>query len=494
MINKELKKILLLRTFKNVGLGGPVPPLNLLYIASMVMKVFKNKYELKLIDMGLGPLSLNEIEKALADFRPQIICLSSLVWEADLVHAIAYFAKKLNKGIVVVVEGQLASIAKEYLLQDENIDYCIVGEAEVPMIELLKSLANQMELSKVNGIIYRIDSSYISNKSIAFIDNLDEVSISSSAWDLINVWEYARYPNWNGVLKEKFYIPILTSRGCPFDCNFCCERQISGKKFRARSPENVFSEIMFLHRKYHVNEIHFYDSVFNYDIERAKEICQLIINSGIKLSLSFPHGLRADIMTEELLFLLRRAGTYKLVYGIETAVPRLQHMINKNLDISQVDRIIRKTSKLGVITGGYFMLGFPTETPEEMAQTINFAVQSDLDLAYFFKVTHFQNIFAIYQSNLNPMSENKKKMCIDLCYYAIGGPVQEGTSSPELNNLLLEAQQRFYLSSKRLWWGFIKSSNKITFLKNLLNLLGIISQSYLLRQLTRKNSPIARNV
>jgi anaerobic magnesium-protoporphyrin IX monomethyl ester cyclase len=487
MGNKQLTKILLLRTFKNAGLGGPLPPLDLLYIASMVIKVFKNRYELKLVDMGLGNLSLYDIEKVLDDFSPQIIVFSSLVWEADLVHAIASLAKGKNKNIILVVEGQLASIAKEYLLQDENIDYCITGEAETPMVGLLKSLESQMELSEVKSLIYRTDGNVISNKSGSYIENLDELTISSSAWDLIDVREYARYPNWNGTLKERFYIPILTSRGCPFDCNYCCERELLGKKFRTRSPENVFSEIMFLHKKYNVKEIHIFDSVFNYDVERAKQICRLIIDSRIKLSLSFPHGLRADIMTEELLALLRKAGTYKLVYGIETAVPRLQRMINKSLDIRQVNEVIKMTSKTGIIVGGYFMLGFATETIDEMRQTMNFAVQSDLDLAYFFKVTRFQDIVDIYKSHLNPINGDRKDSCIDLCYYGIQRSAQ-GILPSQLNNLLLEAQQRFYLSRRRLLRGFVKSPRKISFLKNLSNLGTIILQSYLVGQLVRKDS------
>jgi len=466
-------------------LGGPVPPMNLLYMASTVMQAFSGKYELKLVDTGLGGLSLGDIEKVLRDFCPQVIVLSSLIWEADLAHSLALLAKKQDKNTIVVIEGQLASIAKECLLEDENIDYCVVGEAEIPIVELLKYLENQLELSDVKSLIYRSDGKVISNKDY-FIGNLDEITISSSAWDLIDIREYARYPNWNGALKEKFYIPILTSRGCPFGCSFCCEREVAGKNFRGRSPENVFSEIMFLHKKYAVREIHIFDSVFNYDIERAKQICRLIIDSGIKLSLSFPHGVRADIMTDELLALLRKAGTYKLVYGIETASPRLQRMINKNLDVRQTNQVIRKTSGAGIIVGGYFMLGFPTETIDEMEQTINFAVQSDLDLAYFFKVTHFRDIVDIYKSPLNPIRGVKKGTCTDLCYYGTKRSAQD-ISPSELNNILLGAQQRFYLNRRRLWRGFVKSPHKVTFLTNLSRLAALILQSYLMKQLSGAN-------
>ncbi len=479
------KKILLIRTYESVGIGGPLPPLELLYVASIIMQTFENKYELKILDVGIGALSLEEIKSEIKDFAPQVICLNSFIWEAGLAHKIAALSKKLNKEIVVLMQGQLASLAKEHLLQAKNIDCAIVGEAENRMIEVLEHLDKKSDLSGIEGIVYRSDNRIISASSRAYIDNLDEISISSSAWDLIDVKEYAKYSNWNGSLKEKFYVPILTSRGCPFNCTFCCIRDMFGKKFRARSPENVFSEIKFLYEKYHVKEIHIFDAVFNYDVERVKKICSLIINSKMDLSLAFPHGIRTDVMSEELITLLRQAGTYKLVYGIETATPRLQKMIKKNLDIGQVRDVIKKTAKEGIIVGGYFMLGFPTETYDEMLQTINFAENSDLDLASFFKVTLYDDAIKWYQSALTSAGTKQETpyRFEDFSYYSRKRSYAEIPPS-ELNNVMLEAQQKFYLNWKRIWRGLFKFPRKLTFLNNLINVLGLILQSYLIRKLS----------
>ncbi|MBL7197455.1 MAG: B12-binding domain-containing radical SAM protein [Candidatus Omnitrophica bacterium] len=488
------RKILLVRTYQPAGIGGPLPPLELLYIASMIMKTFGDKYELKILDTGIGNLSLEEIKKELEDFVPQIICLNALIWEADLVHKVAALSKKLNKDIIILIQGQLASLAKEYLLQDKNIDCVVIGEGEITIVELLKNLEKNKDLSEVEGIVYRSEGRVASTNPRAYIENLDEITISSSTWNLIDIKEYAEYSNWNGSLKERFYIPILTSRGCPFDCTFCCVRNIYGKRYRVRSPENVLSEIKFLHEKYHVKEIHIFDAVFNYDVERAKKICLLIINSGMNLSLAFPYGVRADVMTEELITLLREAGTYKLVYGIETATPRLQKMIMKNLDLEQVKDIVRKTARTGIIVGGYFMLGFPSETYDEMMQTINFAASSDLDLAYFFKVTDYDDIVRLYQSTLES-AEKKQEIPYgfeDLSYYSKKRSYAE-ISASELNNLILESQQKFYLNLGRIWRGLLKYPHKILFLKNLMAAFGLILQSYLIRKLTSSQSNRSQN-
>ncbi len=484
-----MKKILLVRTFRSVGTGGPVVPLELLYIASSIEKSFKDKYEIKILDTGIGQLDLNDIEREVRSFSPDIILLNGLIWEADLVHNIAELSKKINQTTLILAQGQLPTLAKGYSLKDKNIDYCIIGEADSTVVELLEALEDGDNLSQIKGIIYKKDNQIYDGGIRDYIEDLDEFGISSSAWDLINIKEYAKYSNWNGSLKEKFYIPILTSRGCPFDCVFCCNKDVIGKKFRARSPKNVFDEIKFLHDKYNVKEIHFFDAVFNYDVERAKEICNLIIDSGLKLSLAFPHGIRADIMNDQLIDLLRRAGTYKLVYGVETASLRLQKEIKKNLDINQVKDIIRKTSDVGIIVGGYFMLGFPTESYEEMQETINFAVGSDLDLAAFFKVTLYKEALKRYYDamDLVEKGETFPHEFEDFSYYSKKRSNAE-ISAIELNNVILEAQQRFYLNFSRISRGLLKFPHKIAFLKNLINAVALIIQAYLIRSLASSQS------
>lgn len=483
------KKILFIRTFKAVGLGGSVPPLELLYIASNLFKAFNGECELKILDTGLGNLTLEDMAGEIKHFNPRIICLNGLVWEADIIHHIAAVSKRLDKNIIILVEGQLANLAREYLLKDKNIDFVVTEEADITVAELIKHIGDRKGLIATEGIIFREGEEIISNNARPYIENLDDFMISPAAWKLIDFRKYSNYPSWNGSLKEKFYIPILTSRGCPFECTFCCNRNILGSIFRMRSPENVLAEIKFLQDKYGVKEIHIFDSVFNFDIERAKKICQLIIDSKIKLSIAFPHGIRADMMTEELLRLLRKAGVYKITYGVETASPRLQKTARKNLDLDKVKEIIRKTQESGIIVSGYFILGFPTETYEEMQQTIDFANNSELDLAYFFKFTRFEDIKNIYESmpDSNNFDISALSACGRLCYYATERSCSS-VSASALNDLLLKGQQKFYLNRRRLWRGLIKSPHKIIFLKNLINLLSLLLQACLIMKVSKNST------
>ena len=472
-----------MRTYLPIGIGGPVPSLELLYVASQIERHFPGAYSIKIIDMGIGERSLRDVQSDIASYSPRLVCLHAFAWEAGLVHTLAAMAKS-NPGTAVAVFGQLATVAGRYVCEDANIDYVLRGEPEWAVAGLLDVLEAGGDPAKVPGLVYKQADGRVVWQDPVFPEDLDSLSISSSAWDLIDIKAYAQYSNWNGAMKEDFYVPVLTSRGCPYGCSFCCETY--DKRFRARSPENVMAEIYFLKEKYDVKEIHVFDAVFNFDVERAKKICRLLIDSGLSVSLAFPHGIRADRMPDELLHLLKQAGTYKLVYGIESAVPRLQKLINKNLDLAATQAVIRKTAEAGIITGGYFMLGFPTETQSEMDQTIDFAVESDLDVAAFFKMTDYNDINAIYAARFDKTDSPDAGSFDfkDVSYFSVKGS-RAAITVPALNRTILKAQKKFYLNWRRFWRGLRRYPRKSVYLKNFLNALGLIVQAQLLVSLGR---------
>ncbi len=175
--------------------------------------------------------------------------------------------------------------------------------------------------------------------------------------------------------------PIFTSRGCPFGCIYC--HNVFGKKFRARSAENVLDELSMLKREYNIGEIEIIDDCFNIDLSRAKEIARGIIDRKLDIAISFPNGIRADHMDKELVDLLKEAGTYRVYYAVETASPRLQKLIRKNVDLDRPKEIVDYTAAQGIMTCGFFMMGFPTETEEEIRMTIDYACRSKFHQVLF---------------------------------------------------------------------------------------------------------------
>ncbi|MBN2407367.1 MAG: radical SAM protein [Elusimicrobia bacterium] len=469
-------RILLIQTFKPVGMGGPRPPLELLYIFSAVTMKFRDKYRMTIIDTGLYNNDMRAIERLIRSFAPGAVIFSSRIWEADILHRLAGLVKTIDDNTLNIVTGELPALAGKAVFEDANIDFSIRGEPEKRILSLLEN----PESLHQHGILSRHDRETEYPAEEYFIYDLDNYPILPDAWEQVDIKAYSGFSNWNGALKRRLFLPILSSRGCPYDCYYCCYSRTYGKTFRSRSPENVVEEIALLSARYNVKEFHFYDAVFNHDINRAKEICRLIIGSGMDISLAFPHGIRADCMDDELIYLLRKAGTYKLFFGIETASQRLQSVINKNLDIRSLDAVIEKTSASGIITGGYFMLGFPGETPDEMKDTAAFAKRSSLDLAFFFKVTHFDELVKKYDAYYTLLYDTGKDSGFDdFSYFSIGRAIP-GMAPGALDRTILSAQKDFYLDAGRLFRLFMKTSNKPGFFINLFKLAALILQSVLL--------------
>jgi len=409
------QRILLIRTFRPVGTGGPVPPVGLLYIASAIRQA-SDRYDLRILDVGNEELTVEEIRREIETYRPRFLGLSTMTCEEELMREIAREAKAVDPTITILVGGAHSNTAREHVLDCEDIDIVVIQEGEETVVELLDALEESRDLQTVAGIAYRgKGGELIATPPRPSIKDLDAVPFP--AWDLVDIPSYSRHRNWNGTLMHDFYAPICTSRGCPYECTFC--HNIFGRNVRKRSPGSVMAEIRELNIRLGCREFHMVDDIFNVDVARAEKVCELIIESGLDIALSFPNGLRADIMTDRLLGLLRKAGTYKINYGFETATPRLQKVIKKYVKIDKANGVFTKTSRLGIITGAYFMLGIPTETREEMETTIRFAENSELDFAAFFKSTAYPGT-ELYESVRGEMTPETQGRYTDMHFFSVG--------------------------------------------------------------------------
>ncbi|MCX5777690.1 MAG: radical SAM protein [Elusimicrobia bacterium] len=476
------RKLLFIRTYIPAGTGGPLPPVELLSLAAFLLRDDTAKADIKIIDTGLLPAPIiDAVREILASFAPDIVCCSSLPWEAGLVHAIAAIARNQARPPMFLVHGQLPALLGEDLLGDVCIDAAIIGDGEEILRDIIAGSITATELARVDGLLCRQAGVSRLTRAREPLHNLDDTIISPEAWALVDIYAYSRQQGWNGSLTEKIYLPIVTSRGCPFGCTYCNIPATVGKTFRTRTPESVVAELSSLHRAFGVREFHIFDAAFNANPDRAAEICRQIIAAGLPITLAFPHGLRADCMTEELIALLRKAGTYKIVYGIETASPRLQTMIGKNLNLTQTRRVISVTAREGIITGGYFMLGLPTETIDEMRQTIAYAVDSELEVASFFKMLDYTEFRRAYRAWGDARTDQKyDPTAFSALTYFSRDRGSDTVPTATLNALLAEAQRAFYFHPRRLWRLWRKSHSKLHFLNNLFSAAVTMFAAYLL--------------
>jgi radical SAM superfamily enzyme YgiQ (UPF0313 family) len=477
------RNILLVRTHLTLSAGGPVPPLGLLHIAGAIYRAFGDEYAVRLVDTGTWEYTPERMAALMRELKPWVVGLSALTCEAELLHQIAGIAKAVDPETHVVVGGSHATLAKEQVLRDPHVDVVAVGESDETIVELLEALDGKKDLGTVQGIVYRRDARPLRTPPRMLLSELDSLIIPPKAWDLIDVYEYGKYSNWNGARKEKNFLPVMSSRGCPFSCTFCRSKDNFGMKFRTRSDQSFVDEVVQLSDRFGIHELHFFDDVFNFHKDRAKRICQLLEKTGRKWNISFPNGLRADLLDESVLTGLKGAGTYKIHYGIESGSPRVLKMIKKDLELDRAQSSIAKTVAKKIIASGYFILGFPTETREEMQQTIDFAANSRLDNAYFFKFNDFLGYYYQNEEGKGGVSQQALQEA-DLHFFSPNDITQQ-MPKEEINVLLLEAQHRFYLNFRRVARGFLVAPEKWAYVKNLVQTFAIILTSFLLKRLQR---------
>jgi len=361
------------------------PPHGLMYLASWLRRQ-KPELEIKIIDLMVRRAAEESILTELLEFAPELVGIHAMHFQAKSMHRLAALVKSRLQ-IPVIAGGPYPSSEPEAALSDPNIDLAVMGEGEVTFAELVSRLETGKDWLGLAGTAFRQNGKIERGPARELIPDLDQVPFP--AWDLVDLKKFFDWKvlTQNDLRWRKELATIFTSRACPYGCIFC--HNMFGKKFRARSPENVLAEIRMLHEQYGVREIHIIDDCFNFDMERAKKILSLIAGSGMELKLAFPNGIRGDRLDRELVGLLKAAGTYKVNFGIESGSDRIQQMIRKGLKLDQIKNSIALAADAGIFTHGFFMMGFPSETENELKATIKFACQSRLHSAGFALLSPF---------------------------------------------------------------------------------------------------------
>jgi len=342
-------------------------------------------WEARCLDTYLEPDPEAALREALQLFPAQVIGLTALTAEHRSMHRLAALARRLRPDAVILAGGAHASADPDDTAGDPAIDAAVLGEGERTLEELLDRIERGQPFRHVAGLAVReADGSVTRTVPRAAIEDLD--SLPLPAFDLTDVDAYATRRGMS-LAGLRRYMPITTSRGCPYRCTYC--HDIQGKRFRSHSPSYVLRMIDELRSRYDVHHYDVTDDIFNFDPERMLAICDGLIARGPGVGFTCPNGIRADRMTVEQAERMADAGCEYVAIAIETASRRLQKQIKKHLRFDKVLPIIAAFTRRDVFTSGFFMVGFPSETEAELRSTIDFALSSELHAAYFFVVTPF---------------------------------------------------------------------------------------------------------
>jgi anaerobic magnesium-protoporphyrin IX monomethyl ester cyclase len=341
-------------------------PIGLLYLVSSVHKEFP-EISFKVFHTPTSPDPIQSIESLMLSFKPDLVGLRALSIAKESFHLIAEKIRELSPDIPIIAGGPYPSTSYNDILHDGLVDMAVIGEGEITFVELIKSLQHSKNLPDdlLGTVVYRNGELKINNQR-PLIQNIDEIPIPN--YDYINLSDYKGIMN--HALKEASKCAfIFSSRGCPYGCFYC--HQLFGKRIRNRSAANVVAEM-----KDRVDrgifDFVFLDDIFNVPMAEAKKMLSLIIKELPQIRINFPNGLRADFIDEEMLDLFEQAGTVEMALAVESAVPRIQKLVGKNLNLIKAKAAIQSASKR-FITRIFFIIGFPTETYEEALETINFA-------------------------------------------------------------------------------------------------------------------------
>lgn len=379
--------VLFIKPYQKTRSDSYGPPLGILTLIAGLRKCFGNLVTIHFWDMKLYNVEPHELAKRLGQYSPDVVGVSALNCEAAASYKIADAVKAWKEDVITALGGPFTLRQAPMIFAESRFDWIFEGAADRTFVQALRRQFGSHALgSDLPGFSYREQGGEPHyNHEQDLITDMD--AIPMPAWDMVDLERYRKRDRARIIsnIGERKYAYLFTSRGCPYLCSYC--HDVFTKRFVYRSEENVLEEIRVLHEEYGVTELHIVDDIFNLHRPRAQSIMRAIGKRWPgKLFIAFPNGLRGDILDAETILAMVEGGTYHATISIETVTPRLQTLVEKYLDIEKAKWSIEEFHRRGVIVQGAFMLGFPTETLEEMEATISYAVSSPLTAVHFFAV------------------------------------------------------------------------------------------------------------
>ncbi len=346
--------------------GSLMPPLGILYIAAVLRQ---SGTEVYITASEVLKLSYQEIIKEVAAFNAPLIGITVTTENRFEVIELSRKIKRHFPEKIIMIGGPHSTMAyRDMLTTVPEIDLAFVGESEQTIKDIVlwfQKGANRDELAKIKGIAFLKDGQVHFSGRNSLIENLDQLPYPAK--DLIPVEKYNFFWKVNGISLPA--ANLMTSRGCPFNCNFCATPVNWGRKVRGYSPERVLAEIKWNIERFGARFIWFYDDTFNYSPERTKRICELLIKE--KLDILFECELRIDILDYELLKLMKQAGLHYFSFGVEAGSERVRReIIHKQFDTGKVYQVLDWARELEIETNAFFIFSHPTETWPEAQETI----------------------------------------------------------------------------------------------------------------------------
>lgn len=365
---------------KNVNY--PFPPYNLCLLAAIIRNQ-KLATDIKIVDAYVDDLNILQVKKIIEEYKPDVMGTTVLMDQlCDAGHMVTKITKEVNPNTITVLGGVYATMNPNRAVADENLDYVVVGEGEYVFPAMMKYFQGKEKELPPKGIMFKKDGKIIFNGRSDFVTEMDSLPIP--AWDLID------FPAYSDHVAREFspdsprdlpYVRLYTSRGCPFTCSFCQVPKIAGHVVRRQSAKRVIDELELITKKFGIKS--FMNSDDNF------------LATGKENLREFLHGLRdrklgltwifEDVgvmhLTKEKIDWLADSGCNYMGFAVETGVERISKdlIAGKPLKKQHSIEMMEYAKSKGIFCSANFIIGFPTETWDEIRETIAFAEKLNAD-------------------------------------------------------------------------------------------------------------------
>ncbi|MBF0465660.1 MAG: radical SAM protein [Nitrospirae bacterium] len=365
-------------------------------------------HEVEVLDMHNLKIPYSVLENKLRNNEYQVCIMGGFSLQVSEMKVVTQIIQKIQPNCKVIVGGVGVASMPEIIINYTRVDAVSVGEAELTFPPLLQAIADGKPYYDIAGFSYRVNNSLIHQPRGPIPQNLDE--IPWPAYHLFDI-DYISLRSYNGIPNGRS-IHLMTSRGCPFRCDFCINsilnnsalsREIHGDKAgpskaqRFRSIPSLITEIQHIQSTYGINDFHFTDEEFITHRKRLQEVCDAFESLGITWSTSG----RADWATDDKLAAMKRSGCHYILFGVETGSQKMMDMMDKKAKKEAVVAGIQSARKVGLSFILNFMIGYPGETKETIEETIAFCKENRLLYApSFVTLFPYSKMFLRFSKNI----------------------------------------------------------------------------------------------
>lgn len=336
-------------------------PNGLGYLAAILEK---NKHEVDILDLTYSKWEnvKDNVEEKVRKFNPDILGVSILSNSRISALKLMNFVKEIKKEIIIIAGGVHTTCLPEQVLKNYPVNYAVLGEGEITLIELINAIKykkNKEFFKKIKGISLIDDGEVIKTLPRERIKDLDSLP-------------FPKHELFINVIKKYNYAQIMSSRGCPFSCAFCPSSVHWGRCMIQRSAKNIFEEMKYILKKFpNVQKIFFNDDEFICNNKKIIELCQIIIKNNLKIEWSCLG--RVSSINEELIKIMKEAGCTQIIFGIESGSQRILDRIGKKVKIEDIINSINLCKKYNIEINYLTIVGLPGENAKSVKESIKLA-------------------------------------------------------------------------------------------------------------------------